>query len=152
LQLLWQSVPLVYTSFVMSNRLRSQIDELAASFASSIVETIRGASLQELIAEPHRAAATGGSSRVVSKLPTSRAVSAPSSSGRLTRRSPEDIAMVLDNVLSLVRKNKEGLRAEQIRAELGLQSKELPRILKEGLTKKKLKAKGQKRATTYYAA
>jgi hypothetical protein len=60
--------------------------------------------------------------------------------------------MVLDNVLSLVRKNKEGLRAEQIRAELGLQSKELPRILKEGLTKKKLKAKGQKRATTYYAA
>jgi hypothetical protein len=44
------------------------------------------------------------------------------------------------------------LRAEQIRAKLGLQSKEMPRILKGGLAKKKLKTKGQKRATTYTAA
>jgi hypothetical protein len=141
----------VYTSIAMSNRLRSQLDELATRFATSIVEAIRGASLQELIAEPHRAAATAGNGRSASKAPAPRAASAPSS-GRLSRRSPEDIAVVLDSVLSLVRKNKEGLRAEQIRTELGLQSKELPRILKEGLAKKKLKAKGQKRATTYFAS
>jgi hypothetical protein len=33
-----------------------------------------------------------------------------------------------------------------------MESKEMPRILKEGLAKKKLKSKGQKRATTYSAA
>jgi hypothetical protein len=33
-----------------------------------------------------------------------------------------------------------------------MEAKEMPRVLKEGLAKKKLKAKGQKRATTYSAA
>jgi hypothetical protein len=32
-----------------------------------------------------------------------------------------------------------------------MQVKEMPRILKLGLTAKKLSAKGQKRATTYFA-
>ena len=73
-------------------------------------------------------------------------------SGRLQRRSPEDIAKALDQVVSLVKGKKDGLRAEQIRIALKMQSKEMPRILKEGLDKKKLKAKGQKRATTYTAA
>jgi len=43
------------------------------------------------------------------------------------------------------------MRSEDIRAKLGLESKEMPRVLKEGLAKKKLSAKGQKRATTYFA-
>jgi hypothetical protein len=42
------------------------------------------------------------------------------------------------------------MRAEQIRSTLGLQAKEMPRILKEGLSTKKLTSKGQKRATTYF--
>jgi hypothetical protein len=72
-------------------------------------------------------------------------------SGRLPRRSAEAIAKALDQVIALVKKHKDGLRAEEIRANLGMASKEMPRVLKEGLTKKKLKAKGQKRATTYTA-
>jgi Fic family protein len=55
-------------------------------------------------------------------------------------------------VVALVKGKKDGLRAEQIRAALKMQSKEMPRVLKEGLAKKKLKSKGQKRATTYFAA
>ncbi len=70
----------------------------------------------------------------------------------LKRRSPEEIAKALDAVVALVKKSKAGLRAEDIRQKLGLQSKEMPRILKEGLAKRKLRAKGQKRATTYTAA
>src|ERR1035438_9090269 len=69
--------------------------------------------------------------------------------GRLPRRSPEEIAKTLEQVVAAVKKNPEGLRAEQIRQALGLQAKEMPRILKEGLVKKMLKSKGQKRATTY---
>ena len=71
-------------------------------------------------------------------------------SGRLPRRSAADIANALDQVVSLVKKDSEGLRAEQIRDQLTLQSKEMSRILKEGLSKKVLKSKGQKRATTYF--
>ncbi|MGH7437280.1 MAG: hypothetical protein ACRENE_16510 [Polyangiaceae bacterium] len=50
-----------------------------------------------------------------------------------------------------MKKKKDGLHAEEIREALKMQSKEMPRVLKEGLAKKKLKAKGQKRATTYTA-
>ena len=71
--------------------------------------------------------------------------------GRLPRRSPEDIAKVLAQVVVLVKSEKQGLRAEEIRAKLGVQRKEMPRVLKEGIARKQLKAKGQKRSTTYSA-
>jgi Fic family protein len=51
-----------------------------------------------------------------------------------------------------VRAKKTGLRSEEIRRALKLDVREVPRVLKEGLTKKKLRSKGQKRATTYFAA
>ena len=46
--------------------------------------------------------------------------------------------------------HKNGLRAEEIRSKLGLLPKEMPRILKEGISTKRLASKGQKRATTYF--
>lgn len=55
-------------------------------------------------------------------------------------------------MVALVKKNPKGLRAEQIRSQLKMESKEMPRVLKEGLTKKALKSRGQKRSTTYSAA
>lgn len=72
--------------------------------------------------------------------------------GRLPRRSLEDITKALEQVVALVKKSKTGLRAEQIRQQLDMQAKEMPRVLKEGLAKKALKSKGQKRATTYTAS
>ena len=72
-------------------------------------------------------------------------------SGGLHRRSTEEIAAALDEVVGLVRKHKDGLRAEDIRAALKLDRREVPRVLKEGIMTKKLKAKGRKRATTYRA-
>jgi hypothetical protein len=54
-------------------------------------------------------------------------------------------------MVSLLKKHKDGLRAEEIRANLGMEPKEMPRILKEGVSTKKLSSKGQKRATTYFA-
>jgi hypothetical protein len=74
------------------------------------------------------------------------------SAGRLKRRSPQDIAKALARIVELVKKHPKGLRAEEIRAELKMESKEMPRILKEGLAKKALKSKGHKRSTTYSAA
>jgi hypothetical protein len=130
--------------------LRTQLDALAANFANAIVDAIRGASLHELVVSEGRGAPAA---RATAAAPTARALPAAKSTrtGRLKRRSSEDIGQVLDQVVALVKKNKEGLRAEQIRSELSLQAKELPRVLKEGLGSKRLRKSGQKRATVYSA-
>ena len=137
----------------MTTSLQSTLNDLAASFADSILEAVRGASLQELIQPNGKTRRNGRSTNAASAAAAIPAARKPSRSpGRLRRRSADDIAAALGNVIALVKKNKAGLRAEQIRNELGLQPKEMPRILKEGLEKKALKSKGQKRATTYFAA
>lgn len=127
----------------MRTSLRSSIQALATSFASSVMNSIRGASLQELLSE------TGGGRPSARSAPPKRARA--SASGRLKRRSAADIATALNQVVTLVKAHKDGLRAEQIRERLGVQAKEMPRILSDGLAKRKLKKKGQKRATTYFA-
>ncbi|MGD0674920.1 MAG: hypothetical protein ABSC94_05840 [Polyangiaceae bacterium] len=133
----------------MPGSLRSQLAELAEGFATSVLDAIRGASLEELLTEGSgRPARPARSEALTARTAKPTRASSP---GRLPRRSAEDIAGILESVVALVKKHAEGLRAEQIRAELGMQAKELPRVLKEGLSSKKLKSKGQKRATTYFA-
>jgi hypothetical protein len=129
----------------MATALHSRLSALADNFANTVLDAIRGAPLEELLG--------GGSGR---SSPVRRAKANPkparaSSSGRLKRRSPEDIASALEHVHGLLKRHKDGLRAEQIRDTLRMQSKEMPRVLAEGLAKRKLKKKGQKRATTYFA-
>ena len=65
-------------------------------------------------------------------------------------RYHELTAVVLEGIVRAA--EGKGLRAEEIRKHLGLDVREVPRVLKEGLRTKKIKAKGQKRATTYRAA
>jgi hypothetical protein len=135
--------------------LRSQLSALANSFADSVLAAVRGASIEELSSESQSAPRRAGSPR------TARAKSAVRASGpakprakagRLARRSPADIARALATVVALVKKHPKGMRSEQIRAELKMRPNEMPRILGEGLAKKALKSRGQKRATTYTAA
>ncbi len=144
----------------MTTPLHAHIQQLAATFADSVLAAIRSASLDELLGQPrsdgafrpgaaHGFRKQGGTS--VAPPAVSKPKSAAKSPGRLARRSPQEIARVVDQVVALVKKYKDGLRAEQIRAELGLLSKEMPRVLKDGLAAKKLASKGQKRATTYFA-
>jgi hypothetical protein len=133
--------------------LKSRLDSLASAFATEVVRAIQSASLEELLGE------VGGGRRGPGR--PNGAVVAPSAPapraratkvGRLPRRSADDIAVALDKVVALVKKHKQGLRAEQIRTQLRMQAKEMPRVLKEGIAKKALKSRGQKRATTYFAA
>jgi hypothetical protein len=134
--------------------LKSRISSLASSFADEVVRAIQGASLQELLGE------VGGGGRAAARLrgaaPRAGVAAAPRKgaprkSGRLQRRSPEEIKATLEKIHGLLKSKKDGLRAEQIRATLKLDVREMPRVLKEGLASKKLSSKGQKRATTYFA-
>jgi hypothetical protein len=150
---------------LLANRmatLRSRLQALAESFASNVVEAMRGSSLQELVSQVGRLQRDGGVVHVARQTASPAGATATAQrngdalkrlrlGGRLARRSREEIAEALAGIIALVKQHKEGLRAEQIREELGMHPKEMPRVFKEGLASKRLRAKGQKRATTYYA-
>ena len=136
--------------------LRSPLNSLAASFASSVLGAIRSASIEDLLGEtgggprrgpgrPRAQVAGGGGQPDPLRTPRK------GKGGRLARRSPADIAKTLGQIVSLVKGKKAGMRSEEIRKALKLDVREVPRVLKEGLSKKKLKSKGQKRATVYTA-
>jgi hypothetical protein len=146
--------------------LRTQLQALAQSFADQVMGAIRGTSLQELLSPDGREVGNGRKARAevpkafasaraardaVLEATAPAASRPPRSSGRLPRRSGEEIEGALARIVTLLKKSKEGLRAEAIRTNLGMQAKEMPRILKAGLSAKKLTSKGQKRATTYFA-
>jgi DNA invertase Pin-like site-specific DNA recombinase len=130
--------------------LRSQLTELAQSFADSVISAIRGASLQDLLSE--RAGQRSARAAKDGEDGATRTRPGRQKPGRLRRRTPEEIGKAVDLVTKLVKSQPKGLRAEEIRKKLGLDVREVPRILKEGLAKKQLRSKGQKRATTYFAA
>jgi hypothetical protein len=127
----------------MSTSLRAHLNELAASFANGVLAAIRTASLEDLLAE-------SGNARRLPPVPGAAAGRASRGSGRLPRRSADDIGQVLERIASLLKSSPKGLRAEEIRQRLNLLSKELPRPLKEGLASGRLGKSGNKRATTYF--
>ncbi len=139
----------------MPTTLRNQLQAFAHTFVDQVLGTIQGASLHEI-------AGTKGSGRVIGGGRSARTVAAKTvaaapkmasvkASGRLARRTDEEIQAMLGKVVLLVKTHKEGMRAEQIRSTLGMLPKEMPLILKQGVSTKKLMTKGQKRATTYFA-
>lgn len=130
----------------MTKALRTQLNELAKSFTEGVLAAIRTASIEDLLAE------SGGGGRRSRDEGGGGQPDPLRKGGRLARRSHEQIVATLAKVVAAVRATRgQGLRAEDIRKQLGLDVREVPRVLKEGLRTKKLKTKGRKRATTYSA-
>lgn len=131
----------------MSN-VRSQIEDLAAEFARNVISALRGASIEELYA------LAGGSVRRNNSRPTFDAAAGGRrrvQGGRLGRRTMDDIGRRIDEIVSLLERAPNGMRAEQIRDALNCEAKELPRPLADGLKAGRITKTGQKRATTYFA-
>jgi len=121
--------------------LRTKIDALAASFAQEVLDALKSASFEEI-------ASLNGTGRRGRGRPAGTGRRA--GGGKRIRRSMDDILSTLDDVVKVVGSAKNGLRAEEIREKLDLEAKQLPRVLKEGLSTKRLAKKGEKRATTYF--
>lgn len=132
---------------LMPNALRDRLNGLASSFATSVLDVIRGVSLDELLGE---STGRGGKSPTGPAVRTAPSTGASRRRSRLPRRSAGDIEKVVERIITLLKRHPSGLRAEQIRDELGLEAKELPRPLKEALDTGSLHKSGQKRATTYF--
>ena len=152
---------------LMSN-LRSTIETLASQFASSVLEALRSASIDELVnvaGSSSSSSAGGGAVRRGPGRPRAAAAAAAAAveadggaprsrrgrGGRLGRRSAGDISRMIELIVGALQKAGEGLRAEQIRETLGVEAKELPRPLAEAISSGRITKSGQKRATTYYA-
>lgn len=139
--------------------LRTTLANLANDFAAGVLDAIRTASLAEILAESGsagrrgargRRGAEGASALVGSAVRAAGRGRSAGRGGRLSRRSAEDIQDMVERICTLLARHPKGLRAEQIRDALGVQSKELPRPLAEGLSGKRLAKRGEKRATTYF--
>jgi hypothetical protein len=128
--------------------LHDSIHSLAQTFAARVIEAIRSASLEDILAESSKP--TRGPGRPPKATPGAKK-GARGGGGRLARRSAEDIAGLSDKIVGLVKSKPNGLRAEEIRAELGIAKNEWMRPLEHALASKKLTKKGHKRATTYFA-
>jgi len=124
----------------------SRVAKAAVAEAASPLPTVRGS---DALLAYERAIKTGSS-----KLDdATKAQVSHKTTKRLPRRTADQIGQGLDSIVALLTMQSHGLRAEQIRKALGLDARELPRILKEGLDSKKIRiASGQKRATTYAPA
>ncbi len=143
--------------------LRSELHDLAAKFASDVLAAIRSASVDDILAESDRSSVRRGRAQPAARRAmTDRAASAILEATpavdqaklrgrRLTRRSAGDIAKRLGDVVTTLRATRgKGMRSEEIQKALKLDKRELPRVLKHGLATKKLRSKGQKRATRYF--
>lgn len=131
----------------MPDSLRSTLDNLAQAFAAGVLAAIRSASLDDVLAE-----STGANRRGPGRPKVAGAArSTTAKGGRLARRSAEQIQDTLKRVVIAIRATRgKGLRAEQLRQQLGLDVREVPRVLHEGLRARKLRSKGAKRSTTYF--
>lgn len=136
----------------MTNALRSHLNELAKSFTEGVLAAIRAASIEDLQAESGAARSSGRARRRGGGGGQPAPLHPLRKGGRLARRTQAQIEATLAKVVAAVRATRgKGLRAEDIRKQLGLDVREVPRVLKEGVRTKKLKAKGRKRATVYRA-
>jgi hypothetical protein len=106
--------------------LHSAIHDLAQSFTSAVLDAIRAASLDDLHIEgnwvsSHRTTHGGSAQADLLHTPTRKPT------GRLPRRSHEDIAKRLDQVVGLVKASKTGLRAARTRRPQARQEGGAPR-------------------------
>ncbi|MGZ6067066.1 MAG: hypothetical protein ACXWVM_32005 [Polyangiales bacterium] len=140
--------------------LRSAIATLAEDFASSVVAALRGASLDEIselaggaVARPSvRGKRATTSPRTTAAAPSTAAARLPRLGKGGKQRSAADFETIVGAIVTLLQQHTEGLRAEQIQKELGLSKKDTPRPLLLALGAKKIRKKGERRSTTYFAA
>jgi hypothetical protein len=140
--------------------LRTTLDDLAHRFAEACLAAIRGASIEDLL-EAQGAVSRPGPGRrtapahgkTIRMPPAAPPARAKFKGGRLLRRSPDEIDKTLGLVVAMLKATPgQGMRSEEIQSFLRLDKRELPVVLQTGLRSKKLRSKGQKRATTYFAA
>jgi len=126
---------------------KDKIYSIIASTSTALIQAIRGATLEELHALVDGSPSTYQPEIAAKELP---APAAPRrvKSGRLPRRSKDQILATIESITELLGKGP--LRSESIRKTLGLEAREMPRLLREGVAGGHFHIlSGRKRSTLY---
>ena len=136
------------------------MNTIQSKFVELLSDALRGATLEELMALTGGAApAAARRDKVTEDEPESVPVRprkvtnghAKSGGDRLPRRTAEEVAEQVDRVVEFLKSHP--ARAEEIRSQLDLDKRELPRIMKQALEDNRIKVvSGNKRSTTYGVA
>jgi hypothetical protein len=142
--------------------LQTTIQSLSSEFARNILTAMRSASFEDILEETTKTnghaspaivkpalVAVAAKKTASAPAPAKKSASAAASSDKRIRRTAEDIEETIDQIVTLLQKNPEGLRSEAIREELGIERKFLPKPLAEALAAKRITKSGEKRATVY---
>jgi hypothetical protein len=125
---------------------RHEIQKLAAEFAENVVVKLRQVLNNEflggggILSKPHLNGVSPESPRVVRAR----------KSGRL-QRSSKDIQDLSAKIVELLKQNKEGMRAEEIREALSIERREWQKPISIALESGMVSKSGEKRATVYVA-
>jgi hypothetical protein len=126
-----------------------------SSMLAASIETIVETKFNKLMADALGGATVNGAGTATAAPAIETRAAAPKAkaekpTGRLPRRSMEEILASAGEVANLLKKHPDGLRAEDIRMTMGWDQREVPRVLKAGVDGKLFKVVGgQKRSTTY---
>jgi hypothetical protein len=121
-----------------------QIRDAIEAFVEELSGLVRTAALQS-VTEVFGHSASGG------RRGRGGAVRVSSRRAKGEKRSPQALQQLVGNLLSEI-KTKPGLRMEQIAKALGSSTKELALPAKKLILEKKIKTKGERRATKYFPA
>jgi hypothetical protein len=120
-----------------------QIRDAIEAFVEELSVLVRAAALQS-VTEVFGSGGSGGRGR------KGRAALIPSRA-KGEKRSPQALTQLVGRLLSEI-KAKPGLRMEQIAKALGSTTKDLALPAKKLIAEKKIKTKGERRATKYFPA
>ena len=116
--------------------LRSTIESLATEFAAGVLAALRSASLEDVLAQSQS-----------QPIQTAKRLSTRASKGK-----SGDPNATINAIVATLRSANEGLRAEQIRGQLGIDKATVTKALTQALVSKVVTKQGEKRATRYFAA
>jgi hypothetical protein len=123
-----------------NQRIRDAIE----AFVEELSTLVRGAALQS-VTEVFGSSGPGG------RRGRGGLVAGPSRRAKGEKRSPQALTQLVSRLLSEI-KAKPGLRMEQIAKALGSTTKDLALPAKKLIAEKKIKTKGERRATKYFPA
>jgi hypothetical protein len=150
----YQAISYLYlrTRIRMSD-FQNEMNHTVQGFVAQITELARRAAINTLeSAFNGRASSRGTASAAPVAVRASAGVARAGRprGGRGAKRTAEDLGALSEKFASFVKANP-GLRIEQINKELGTTTKDLALPIRKLLAEGALKAKGQKRSTTYTA-
>ena len=123
------------------DRIDQFVSELSALVREAALESVKGALTDEQVGRSRRG--PGRPRRLT-------ALGLGGAGRRNSKRTPEMLERLKESVLEIITLNP-GQRMEELGRMLDIPTKELTLPVKKLLAEKKIKTKGQKRATTYWA-